>query len=340
MGVMMMPTKRALLIGLKHPRMNKDDDVKGKILRMKKFLIDLRGFSEDNMTLLIEDEDDNEETQPTDFNIRAELCYLLHHSNPGDILFIHLIAHGCHCYSKFPSITTSDKQLIADCHFRILISIARDRGCTLTFVSDCLIEPENSVCCKMPTGLTYRRRDAKRFYKKYPNIQKNLIMAYPGFQSTTLSPVDILKVEEEEEEETTCITPLVHILSGLLKSIIFEPKEKNKIKNKISTLPIPSSSVILFNAFQYDCKPKEEEFPPFLPELCIPQPKEVANQHRLYGGFTTAILDIIEETQGQVTNVELARKAMEKLRMQGMHQKPGLSCSDHRHAYTPFCAYT
>ncbi|KAL6554892.1 hypothetical protein OROGR_006150 [Orobanche gracilis] len=264
MGVMMMPTKRALLIGLKHPRMNKDDDVKRKILRMKKFLIDLRGFSEDNMTLLIEDEDDNEETQPTDFNIRAELCYLLHHSNPGDILFIHLIAHGCHCYSKFPSITTSDKQLIAD--------------------------------------------------------------------------FDILKVEEEEE--TTCITPLVHILSGLLKSIIFEPKEKNKINNKISTLPIPSSSVILFNAFQYDCKPQEEEFPPFLPELCIPQPKEVANQHILYGGFTTAILDIIEETQGQVTNVELARKAMEKLRMQGIHQKSGLSCSDHRHAYTPFCAYT
>lgn len=56
----------------------------------------------------------------------------------------------------------------------------------------------------------------------------------------------------------------------------------------------------------------------------------------VYGGFSNAVLDVIEETNGRVTNLELARKAMEKLRMQGVHQKPGLRCEYRSNAYDSF----
>ncbi|XP_057453163.1 metacaspase-5-like [Lotus japonicus] len=129
--------KKAVLIGLKHTRMDNVDDVKGKILRMKKFLMDLRGFSENNITLLIEDGEEDE-TQPTHYNIRMETFHLVDLAKPGDVLFIHLIAHGC----SDGYITTSDKVPIPDCHFKGLLRNVR-KGCALTIVSDCLIQHQN-----------------------------------------------------------------------------------------------------------------------------------------------------------------------------------------------------
>ncbi|MCI57126.1 metacaspase 6, partial [Trifolium medium] len=65
---------------------------------MKVKLMELRGFTEDNITLMI-DQDEEEpirkSLQPTDFNIRRTLLSLLHSARRGDILYIHLIAYGC-----------------------------------------------------------------------------------------------------------------------------------------------------------------------------------------------------------------------------------------------------
>ncbi|XP_057442626.1 uncharacterized protein LOC130734294 [Lotus japonicus] len=297
--------KKALLIGLKHPQMNDIDDVKGKILRMKKFLMDLRGFSDNNITLLIED-GDPDKSQPTDYNIRLETCYLVEHAKPGDILFIHLIAHGC----SDGNITTSDKVLLPDNHFRTIIYTAGSLDCTLTIVSDCLIQPENSVCCT-PAIPVVSQQDYTRFYTRHPNA-KFVCVKYPCFCATGLSPVDI---------ETPCITPT--------------------LKTHSEETSFPSSRLILLNAFQYDQKkPKEDRGPFFyMPELFLASSTTTTtppNPHKLYGVFTTIILDIIEETQGRVTSVDLARKAMDKLRMQGIHQNPGLHSNEHHHAYASF----
>lgn len=186
-------------------------------------------------------------------------------------------------------------------------------------VSDCLIEPdaaENSVCCSkgIPTDV---RGDWERFCVKH-NV-RHVGTDYKGFSPTGLYPVTVLKK--------------VHMLSGLLKSIF--PMRKSSI---------PNSCVILFNAFQGG--QMKAIFPFYdIPELFFP-PLGVAssttttppNQHRLYGGFTTTILDILEETHGQVTNVELFQMAMEKLKMQGIRQKPGLHSNHHHHADAPFCS--
>src|ERR1044072_1416774 len=85
--------KKALLIGLKHPRIN--TDVKGLIMRMKKQLMDLGGFPEDNITLMIQDDDDPSSFQPTESNIETALWALVYHAKRTDILFVYLIAHGC-----------------------------------------------------------------------------------------------------------------------------------------------------------------------------------------------------------------------------------------------------
>jgi hypothetical protein len=106
-------TKKAVMIGLNHPRINNNtDDVKDKLLRMKVKLIELRGFTEDNITLMMDhDEQEQEERireilQPTTFNIRRTLCSLVYSARRGDILYIHLIAYGC---SDGCIIITSDK---------------------------------------------------------------------------------------------------------------------------------------------------------------------------------------------------------------------------------------
>ena len=58
--------------------------------------------------------------------------------------------------------------------------------------------------------------------------------------------------------------------------------------------------------------------------------------HTSYGGFTNVMLDIIEETHGQVTNLELAKESMERIKMQGVHKKLKLRCIDRQHANDSF----
>lgn len=81
--------KKAVLIGFKHPGIN-NDHIKGSIIRMKKNLMDLRGFSENNIVLMIQDEPSY--SQPDEYNMEDTLASLFEDANPFDTLFIHLIA--------------------------------------------------------------------------------------------------------------------------------------------------------------------------------------------------------------------------------------------------------
>lgn len=57
---------------------------------MKKNLMDLRGFSENNIVLMIQDEPSY--SQPDEYNMEDTLASLFEDANPFDTLFIHLIA--------------------------------------------------------------------------------------------------------------------------------------------------------------------------------------------------------------------------------------------------------
>nr|DAD48204.1 TPA_asm: hypothetical protein HUJ06_018141 [Nelumbo nucifera] len=85
--------KRALLVGCNYPGMEIElggcvNDVK----RMHKSLIDRYGFSEQDITVLIDT--DNSYTQPTGKNIRAALSDLVRSAEPGGFLFFHYSGHG------------------------------------------------------------------------------------------------------------------------------------------------------------------------------------------------------------------------------------------------------
>ncbi|GAU14217.1 hypothetical protein TSUD_307770 [Trifolium subterraneum] len=291
-------TKKGVLIGLKHPRINNTDDVKDKLLRIKVKLMELRGFTEDNITLMMDQDEEEEEPirnnlQPTDFNIRRMLFSLLHSASRGDILYIHLIAYGC----SDGRIITSDKDHIEDSFFRGLLIVACEEGYNLTLVSDCLIEPAACSCEeKIPTlfpalGDDISVEEARKKLIEYRTMK--LEVSLGGFkilEPTNLSYVDILNTPNEEKKKDD-----------------------------------DDSGVILLT-------PSATFFNPFFnaSELFIPN---ALAKHTSYGVFTNAILDVIEETHGKVTNLELAQKAMKKF---GRRILPTLRCSDHNHAHTSF----
>ncbi|GAU41998.1 hypothetical protein TSUD_307040 [Trifolium subterraneum] len=277
-------------------------DVKAQILRMKKHLVEQKGFPEDNIIVIIEDEKD---IKPTGTNIREHLYKLVEWSHRGDILFIHLIAYGC----SDGYILTPDKEHIDDSYFRALIVRAVRLGLNLTFVSDCLIQPKARCRCPRtrpppPPVLTLEER--LKFLTN-PDILSGATYAigyYRFIPFTNLSHVDILTLQGEGD--------------------------KTKTITETTPTPLPSR-VILFTPF-----PCDHNNPPWTidndSEVVFPPP--TGYKHTSYGAFTNSILNVIEETpRGQVTNLELAQKAMIKL---GGKTPPSLSCSHLIHARAPF----
>ncbi|KAF4393480.1 hypothetical protein F8388_023284 [Cannabis sativa] len=135
--------KKALLIGCNYPGTKAElrgciNDVK----RMYTCLIDRYGFSEDDITVLIDTDDSY--TQPTGKNIRAALSRLIRSGSPGDFLFVHYSGHGTRLPAETGEdddtgydecIVPCDMNLITDDDFRDFVDQIPD-GCRLTIVSD------------------------------------------------------------------------------------------------------------------------------------------------------------------------------------------------------------
>ncbi|MCH88242.1 hypothetical protein A2U01_0009125 [Trifolium medium] len=136
---------------------------------------------------------------------------------------------------------------------------------------------------------------------EYHTMKREIcLVGFKILQPTNLSYVDILNTPNEEKKKDDDDS-----YSGVILLTPFRPVQN------AATIPNPFQNVS---------------------ELFIPPPNRLT-KHTSYGVFTNAILDVIEETHGQVTNLELAQKAMKKL---GGGIIPTLRCSDHNHAYTSF----
>ena len=88
-----MAIKKAILVGCNYP--GTESELHGcvnDVWNMHKLLVDRFGFSEDDIKVLI-DTDDNY-PQPTGANIRQALHDLISQSIAGDILFFHYSGHG------------------------------------------------------------------------------------------------------------------------------------------------------------------------------------------------------------------------------------------------------
>ncbi|XP_031283321.1 metacaspase-4 [Pistacia vera] len=136
-------TKKAVLIGCNYP--GTKAELKGcinDVKRMHACLINRYGFSEDNITVLIDTDD--RYPQPTGKNIRRALNDLVRSAEPGDMLFVHYSGHGTRLPAETGEdddtgydecIVPCDMNLITDDDFRDFVDKIPE-GCRVTIVSD------------------------------------------------------------------------------------------------------------------------------------------------------------------------------------------------------------
>jgi hypothetical protein len=136
-------TKKAVLIGCNYS--GTKAELKGcinDVKRMHKSLLDLYGFSEDDITVLIDTDDSYK--QPTGKNIREALNTLVRSAESGDLLFVHYSGHGTRLPAETGEdddtgydecIVPTDMNLITDDDFRDFVDQV-PQGCRITIVSD------------------------------------------------------------------------------------------------------------------------------------------------------------------------------------------------------------
>lgn len=85
-------TKRAVLVGINYVgQTNELSGCHNDIFNMKKYLINVHGFEEENIVELI---DDGEHDVPTKANILGAFRKIVQDSKSGDCLFCHFAGHG------------------------------------------------------------------------------------------------------------------------------------------------------------------------------------------------------------------------------------------------------
>lgn len=95
--------KKAVLIGCNYQ--GTKAELKGcinDVNRMYNCLVNRYGFSQDDITVLIDTHSDG--VQPTGKNIRRAILNLVRSAEPGDILFVHYSGHG----TRLPAETGED----------------------------------------------------------------------------------------------------------------------------------------------------------------------------------------------------------------------------------------
>lgn len=85
-------TKRAVMIGINY--VGQQGELRGchnDVLNMKEYLMDIHGFEDENMTILM---DDGVHIDPTRDNIMTAYQNIVAQSEPGDVVFLHYSGHG------------------------------------------------------------------------------------------------------------------------------------------------------------------------------------------------------------------------------------------------------
>ncbi|KAL1205638.1 Metacaspase-4 [Cardamine amara subsp. amara] len=135
--------KKAVLIGINYP--GTKAELRGcvnDVHRMRTCLVERYGFSESNITVLIDT--DESYTNPTGKNIRRALEDLVRSAGPDDVLVVHYSGHGTRLPAETGEdddtgfdecIVPCDMNLITDDDFRDLVDRVPP-GCRMTIISD------------------------------------------------------------------------------------------------------------------------------------------------------------------------------------------------------------
>ncbi|CAN7128989.1 unnamed protein product [Brassica rapa subsp. narinosa] len=366
--------KKAVLIGINYP--GTKIELKGcvnDVHRMHKCLVDRYGFSEKDITVLIDTDDSY--TQPTGKNIRNALSELITPAKPGDVLFVHYSGHG----TRVPleegeeddtgfdeCIVPCDMNPIPDDDFRDLVDQVPS-GCKLTFVSDSchsggLIDGAKEHIGESTNKNRNQEPKAYFFELEIWNFFYSVLMKF-------LALCGIWRSHEEQDKiEITARYEVGKSRYLPMESFINVLKEKTGKDN----IEIGKIRPTLFDVFGEDASPKVKKFiKAMLTKLdqsglvesgreiyrggsssgLVPDrgillsgcqtdetSADVKKSGEAYGAFSNAIQMVLSEGGGEkdkITNRELVLRAREMLKEQGFTQRPGLYCND-RFVDAPF----
>ncbi|EOA37332.1 hypothetical protein CARUB_v10011040mg [Capsella rubella] len=367
--------KKALLIGINYP--GTAVELRGcvnDVRRMQKCLIERYGFSNGDITILIDT--DKSYIQPTGKNIRDKLEDLIKAGKSGDILVFHYSGHG----TRLPPvneesgdstgydecITPCDMNLIKDDDFRQMVAKV-EKGCQLTIISDSCHSGGLIEEVKEQIGESHVK-PIEENHENPPtlgiaNYLLSIFMSFfaaCGISKTQRDGGGALEsftggeTESEREETFEVKTRYIpfHIYVSLLKQQTGETDIKSgRIRQTLAKLFGEDSSMSGDRGLRDigNCEvnavnsqgTKEFANNGILLSGCQTYEKSedvyVTRTGKAYGAFSDAIQTILSETRKEkkITNKKLVIRAREILKRHRFSQRPGLYCHD-RYVNKPF----
>eukprot|EP00798_Chlamydomonas_sp_ICE-L_P023066 gene23066-30255_t len=113
-------TKRAILIGCNYPGTNAElQGCVNDVWSIKSLLIEIYGFEEDNMVILVDTDDSY--TKPTGANIKNAMMEMVGAAEDDDELVIHFSGHGTQLPSPDPDEKDGKDEAICPCDMNIIV---------------------------------------------------------------------------------------------------------------------------------------------------------------------------------------------------------------------------
>ncbi|EOA33946.1 hypothetical protein CARUB_v10021440mg [Capsella rubella] len=265
-------TKKAVLIGINYP--GTKAELRGcvnDVRRVHKCLVDRFGFSERNITELIDT--DKSSTKPTGKNIRKALLNLVESAKSGDVLVVHYSGHGTRLPAETGEdddtgydecIVPCDMNLITDDEFRDLVEkVPKDAH--ITIISDSCHSGGLIDEAKEQIGESTKKKKPKK------ESGGSSIFGFKGFVreaveealETRAIQIPHHKDDDEKEESKTKEIELedgakVHVVNKSLPLQTLIDMLKQETGN--DNIQVGKIRPTLFNVFGEDASPKVKKF--------------------------------------------------------------------------------
>ncbi|KAJ4866582.1 Metacaspase-8 [Raphanus sativus] len=350
-------TKRALLIGINYP--GTSVELRGcvnDVRRMHRCLTDRYGFSNDNITVLIDTETSG--PQPTGKNIRDALNKLIADGESGDTLVVHYSGHG----TRLPTeegvldatgfdecITPCDMNLITDNEFRDMVAEVKE-GCRLTIISDSCHSGGLIEEAKEQIGESHVNHPKPPWFASLFACMLATCGTSSSWRGRGGSPERLtrdIKFKSEDGETVDRKTRSIPLDSyiALFKEQTGQTDVKpGKIRQTLADVFGQDSSpgvAILSSSMKINGAGSKHPDNGILLSGCQTDQKSedvhVVSTGKAYGAFSDAIQTILSATgkDKKITNRDIVVKARDILKRRKFRQRPGLYCHD-RYVNEPF----
>ncbi|XVF82560.1 hypothetical protein PTKIN_Ptkin16aG0059300 [Pterospermum kingtungense] len=311
----------AVLVGCNYP--NTEFRLQGcinDVLAMRDLIIKRFGFDPNNVQLLTDDQGSS--LLLTGANIKAALDDMVDQAEPGDVLFFHFSGHGTVIPSLDPgqpfrqdeAIVPSDLNLITNMDLRQLIK-RLPIGSSFTIFSDSCHSGGFIDKDKERIGPATVEKTIPSVFVKGRSIPIESI--HQCIDSVASLAHGAVGAVDTASSVVQGIGSLFTGIFGRDVSLQFRPqKERDLVKS------LTEDEGILLSGCQAN-------------ETSADVAATPATGGKAHGAFTYAVMQVLEENTGPLTNRELVSRTRKALKDQGFQQHPCLYCSD-ENADTPF----